>query len=381
VAVTAWNLATLQITAPTGYTGQFALTVAASAIETVTGDIANFAVTLPVTVVPANVTSPLVIDLNGDGVQTTALGASQGSFDLLNNGSPITSGWLSAQDGFLAIDDNRNGIIDDRGELFGGAIGDGYAKLASFDSNHDGVVDAKDARFSELGIWQDANGNHQTDAGELRSLADFGISGLNVNHTIAPEVQNGNWLLERGTVTFKDGHTAEMADAYFEIGQQKTEGSRPGSTRQHFDAAGTARPANGNSATIILRSGLEQPQTLGQPQILGIPFGAGSVQEKLGAAAAQLYAEQMNRPAPAIDWSNTAAASSDQADNLKKKQKSKQPAHWLTDFLGIAKPANPLDATGLSVTTPKTEEPGQPFVERRQRVAVDPDGSKLKNER
>ena len=223
VAVTGWNLANLSITAPTGYTGQFALTVAATSSEIATGEIANTAITLPVTVVPANVTSPLVIDLDGDGVHTTALADSQATFDLLNNGHAIRSGWASAQDGFLAIDTNGNGIIDDRGELFGGDIGEGYAKLAEFDSNRDGVVNAKDQRYSELKVWQDANGNHRTDEGELKSLAERGIASIDVNHTIAPEVQNGNWLLERGTVTFSDGHTAAMADAYFEIRRQKTE--------------------------------------------------------------------------------------------------------------------------------------------------------------
>jgi hypothetical protein len=37
--------------------------------------------------------------------------------------------------------------------------------------------------------WQDTNGNHKTDAGELRSLSEAGIASLIVNHTIAPEVQ------------------------------------------------------------------------------------------------------------------------------------------------------------------------------------------------
>lgn len=68
VAVTGWNLANLSITAPTGFTGQFALTVAATSMETATGEISNLAVTLPVTVVP---------DSSGqkteDGGQTTAI--------------------------------------------------------------------------------------------------------------------------------------------------------------------------------------------------------------------------------------------------------------------------------------------------------------------
>jgi hypothetical protein len=380
VAVTGWSLANLSITAPTGYTGSFALTVVASATEIATGETSNYAISLPVTVVPTNVSSPLVIDLNGDGVQTTALGATQGSFDLLNNGTAISSGWISAQDGFLAVDLNGNGIIDNRGELFGGNLGEGYAQLTIFDSNHDGVVDARDARFSELRIWQDANGNHKTDAGELHSLADFGINGLNLNHAIVPEVQNGNWLLERGTVNFTDGHTAEMADAYFEIGGQgstadkgQSAGGRSGSTRQLFDAAGTARPTNDNSTNSS-----SMPV---QPQILGIPLGAESVRETFGSTAAQYFVEREVRSPAVIDWSTgTTSNSQFEADDAKKKHKGN--SNWLSDFLGIDRPAASLaDSTGLNVTTPTVQETKQPFVERRQRISGDSDASKLHNDR
>jgi VCBS repeat-containing protein len=51
VAVTDWDLANLSITAPAGFTGSFALTVAASSTETATNETANYAVSLPVTVV------------------------------------------------------------------------------------------------------------------------------------------------------------------------------------------------------------------------------------------------------------------------------------------------------------------------------------------
>jgi hypothetical protein len=129
VAVTGWSLGNLSITPPGGYTGTFSLTVTATATETATGSTASYAMSLPVTVVPNNVTSPIVLDLNGDGIHTTALGATQGMFDLLNNGSPIASGWISAGDAFLAVDLNGNGMIDNRSELFGGKIGEGYRAM------------------------------------------------------------------------------------------------------------------------------------------------------------------------------------------------------------------------------------------------------------
>ena len=160
--------------------------------------------------------SPIALDLNGDGIHTTALGETAGKFDLLGNGSPIASGWLSAADAFLAHDANGNGMIDGVSELFGGARGEGFAKLASFDSNGDGVVDALDARFGELLVWQDANQNHSTDAGELRSLAEQGIASLKVGFEEKPLVDdNANVHLEHSSATLADGSSIDMVDVYF----------------------------------------------------------------------------------------------------------------------------------------------------------------------
>mgnify|MGYP006278634207 CR=1 FL=1 len=163
--------------------------------------------------------TPLVIDLNGDGVQTVARSASIGSFDLLGNGSKISSGWLSGSDGFLAVDSNSNGSIDSINELFGGLNkGDGFAKLANYDSNSDGVVNASDAEFASLKIWQDANGNHATDAGELISLADAGIVSLNVSFIEVPEIDaQGNLHLERSSVVMANGSARDMTDVYFNV--------------------------------------------------------------------------------------------------------------------------------------------------------------------
>ncbi|NYE60388.1 protocatechuate 3,4-dioxygenase beta subunit [Duganella sp. 1224] len=163
--------------------------------------------------------TPIAIDLNGDGIHTIARQDMTGSFDLLGTGKAIQSGWLSKNDGFLAIDKNGNGQIDDIGELFGGASkGSGFAKLASYDSNGDGVVNAKDAQFASLLIWQDANSNGKTDAGELISLGQAGIVSLTVAHTELPFLDaNNNLHLERSSVTLSNGKTADMTDVYFNV--------------------------------------------------------------------------------------------------------------------------------------------------------------------
>jgi protocatechuate 3,4-dioxygenase beta subunit len=163
--------------------------------------------------------TPIAIDLNGDGIHTIARENMTGSFDLLGSGKAIQTGWLSSSDGFLAIDSNGNGQIDDISELFGGVEkGSGFAKLSSYDSNGDGVVNASDAHFADLKIWQDANSNGKTDAGELISLQAAGVESLKVAYTELPFLDaNNNLHLERSSVTLSNGKVADMTDVYFNV--------------------------------------------------------------------------------------------------------------------------------------------------------------------
>jgi len=163
--------------------------------------------------------TPIVIDLNGDGIKTVSRADSIGTFDLLGNGKEIQSGWLSNDDGFLAIDRDANGKIDNVSELFGGSNkGDGFAKLASFDSNGDSWIDAGDANFASLLIWRDGNGNHQTDDGELLTLGDAGITQLNVNFTELPFVDaQGNLHFERSSAVLDNSNAVDMTDVYFNV--------------------------------------------------------------------------------------------------------------------------------------------------------------------
>jgi Ca2+-binding RTX toxin-like protein len=161
--------------------------------------------------------SPIALDLNGDGVKTLSI--DQGvQFDLLNTGNKVVTGWLSGQDGFLAVDANGNGQIDDRSELFGGGVGEGFAALATFDSNGDGVVNASDSLFGSLSIWQDANEDGLTDNGELKSLSAYGISGLNTaySNSFSTDAQ-GNILGETSSAITAKGQSIDMIDVYFKV--------------------------------------------------------------------------------------------------------------------------------------------------------------------
>ena len=129
---------------------------------------------------------PLVLDLDGDGIELKPFAGNQIFFDVDNDGNMERTGWVGEDDGILVHDRNGNGRIDDItetiSEYYGAAKGtgaiytDGFDALRTLDSNADGVINNEDSAFANLRVWQDANGNAETDTGELKTLSSLGIT-------------------------------------------------------------------------------------------------------------------------------------------------------------------------------------------------------------
>jgi hypothetical protein len=170
--------------------------------------------------------TPLVLDLNGDGVRTVSIDAGI-KFDIGATGQAVDVGWVSAQDGFLALDRNHDGKISDGSELFGsatqlstgGKAQDGFDALRDLDTNHDGVINASDAQFSELTVWSDSNQDGISQADEIHSLSDEGITQISLDaqhHVVRDE---GNWIGLESNFSTLDGATHAMADVWLRINQ------------------------------------------------------------------------------------------------------------------------------------------------------------------
>ena len=193
--------------------GQFILNALAASPAGIAWDIAKEGVAFL-----AEFVSPLVIDLDGDGVELVSLADSNAFFDLDINGFAEFTGWVAADDALLALDLNGNGKIDDNSELFGDQTGfaDGFAALAAHDLNADGVIDANDAVFADLLLWQDANGNGYSEEGELVAAASSGLVSIALGATSITETNAGHDVLLRSTVAWDDGSSTNVDDVYFE---------------------------------------------------------------------------------------------------------------------------------------------------------------------
>ena len=176
------------------------------------------------------VRSPLVVDLDGDGVETvTAEGGVY--FDHDANGFKENSGWVGQDDGILVRDINGNGIIDNGTELFGNnsvlSSGEkavnGFEALKDLDDNNDGIFDRNDKAWNEVKIWQDKNFNGLSDDGELLTPEQAGIAGINLDYDNQENVdENGNAHKQTGTFIKTDGTNGTIDDVWFDTNPEKT---------------------------------------------------------------------------------------------------------------------------------------------------------------
>ncbi len=109
---------------------------------------------------------PLVLNFGGASAQVT--GASV-AFDLNSDGKAEQMSFVAGGSGFLVLDRNNDGKVNNGGELFGPQTNNGFAELASYDADGNGWIDEGDPVFSQLRVWT---------ADGLSSLAEKGVGAI-----------------------------------------------------------------------------------------------------------------------------------------------------------------------------------------------------------
>lgn len=184
--------------------------------------------------------SPLVLDLNADGIHTADLFYPV-QFDINGDGDLDTIGWTDwmTEEGFLALDLNQNGKIDNGSELFGNSMvlptgvtaQHGFEALALYDlpefgGDADGAVTSRDLIWPFLRVWVDANHDGVSQPREIRSAGHYRIERLELNYIAVNELDgNVNLHALRGSyirrVRIGRQHLEqrlEMTDIYFSVG-------------------------------------------------------------------------------------------------------------------------------------------------------------------
>ncbi|MBK1647913.1 hypothetical protein [Rhabdochromatium marinum] len=122
---------------------------------------------------------PLVLNFNGNAAELTS---TRFEFDIDSDGRADQIAFVGPDSGFLALDRNADGKINDGRELFGPSTGAGFAELAEYDDDGNGWIDENDSIYKDLRIWsKTADGQDQ-----LVGLGERGVGAIYLGHVTSP---------------------------------------------------------------------------------------------------------------------------------------------------------------------------------------------------
>jgi hypothetical protein len=160
---------------------------------------------------------PLVVDLDGDGVELTDVFTSTVRFDMSGDGIADRTGWAAADDALLVFDIGGDRRIAEQAEVVLSVHGkDGMGDLAAlayaFDDNRDGSFDAADTHWKDFGLWQDGNQDGKTGEGEFRTLGEAGLVRIDLDAQGSAQVVAGNVVNALASFEMADGTVGSVGD-------------------------------------------------------------------------------------------------------------------------------------------------------------------------
>jgi Ca2+-binding RTX toxin-like protein len=171
---------------------------------------------------------PVILDLDGDGIELVSLKGSKVKFDVDGDGDKDKTGWVGKDDGFLVFDINNDNNVTDVSEFaFGLVDGPGgksdLEALRDYDSNGNGWIDAGDADYKSFKVWQDKNQNGVSDSGEIKTLADWNIVQVRLEGRRTgqdPATATDNVIYATSEYLLKDGRSRLVGDVFLAYKQK-----------------------------------------------------------------------------------------------------------------------------------------------------------------
>jgi hypothetical protein len=237
---------------------------------------------------------PVVLDLNHNGLVDFASLSAGITFDYLSNGQPLNTAWAGSGDGVLALHTEGGYQV-----MFGGnGLTDLQGLSATFDTNHDGVLNAQDAQWSSFGAFV-----AQTDgSGSFETMSQLGITGINlVSDGQSYSAANGDvTVVGETSFTFADGSTGVAADAVFSVAAPTTSAN---------DVSGTPDPILTDTAIMstLLNMGSGSDDTSAPQNAANLPSVLEAIGDSQSANFMDNLINNLSGANPALQASNDAA--------------------------------------------------------------------------
>jgi len=153
---------------------------------------------------------PLVINFGGS---VASFSDRTMSFDIDFDGDQDTIQMLNANSGYLALDKNDNGLVDDGSELFGPQTNHGYGELAQYDEDGNGWIDENDSVFNHLKIWfHDEAGSSRLVALTDKNVGAIYLGSVDTQMNMYSSSGLAGALRESGLVLLENGESRIMQE-------------------------------------------------------------------------------------------------------------------------------------------------------------------------
>ena len=140
-------------------------------------------------------TDPLVINIDSN---ITSVSDKKFKFDIDSDGKEDEISSLGKGSGFLALDKNNDGKINDGTELFGTKSGDGFKDLAEYDEDKNGWIDENDSIFSKLKVWtKDEEGNDRLLNLKEADVGAIYLNNIDTQFSFKPDGVDDNGVLRK----------------------------------------------------------------------------------------------------------------------------------------------------------------------------------------